>query len=156
MYYLKYDLDEYVEEPSSLIAIHTVVEDFRLAYHINKCCDIQFKRNHNLYVPQLKTTVRGLIWENEWKEEVWYLLSNKLNSKEELNLQLTIKTLFEKKKYNDQFLLPEFKLVDYFIKTPKNSMSEKSIKRIQNLPEVEMVYVIPDTLIKSSQNLIFD
>lgn len=156
MRYLKLDLNDYIEDTYSIIAIHTVMEDFKLAYYINNLCNTEFKRSHNLYNAQLKTTIRGLIWENDLEEEVWYLLTNKLSPKKETNLQLVMDSLSDKNKNIKQFLLPEFKLVDYFIKVPKSSIADKFIKKIKTLSGIEMIYIIPDTIIKSNQNLIFD
>ena len=156
MNYKKHNLGKSVEEESfSLIAIHTSIEDFQLAYFINQNCATQFKRDHNLYSSHLKTNVNGMVWENSWDEETyWRLFPNKYVDEKSSSQQPNL--LFEENYFIEQYILPEFKQVNYFIKKPEDTTNSLFIKKIQELPEVQIAYSIAEKAIKSTKNIIFD
>jgi len=56
----------------------------------------------------------------------------------------------------EQYLLPEFKQVTYFIKKPEDPTNSLFVKKIQELPEVQIAYSIAEKAIKSTKNIIFD
>tara|TARA_B100000768_G_scaffold97833_1_gene91246 strand:- start:116 stop:592 length:477 start_codon:yes stop_codon:yes gene_type:complete len=156
MNYKKHHLGKSVEEESfSLIAIHTSIEDFQLAYFINQSCATQFKRDHDLYSSHLKRNVNGLIWKNSWDEETyWHLFPNKYVDEKSSSQQANL--LFEEDYFIEQYVLPEFKQVNYFIKKPEDTTNSLFIKKIQELPEVQIAYSIAEKAIKSTKNIIFD
>ncbi len=156
MTYKKHHLGKSVEEESfSLIAIHTSIEDFQLAYFINQRCATQFKRDYNLYSSHLKRNVNGMVWENSWDEETyWHLFPNKYVDEQRSSEQPRL--LFEENYFIEQYLLPEFKQVTYFIKKPEDTTNSLFVKKIQELPEVQIAYSIAEKAIKSTKNIIFD
>ena len=156
MTYKKHHLGKSVEEESfSLIPIHTSIEDFQLAYFINQSCATQFKRDHNLYSSHLKRNVNGMVWENSWDEETyWHLFPNKYVNEKRSSEQPSL--LFEENYFIEQYLLPEFKQVTYFIKKPEDPTNSLFVKKIQELPEVQIAYSIAEKAIKSTKNIIFD
>lgn len=157
MNYKKHHLEKTIEEESfSLIAIHTSVEDFQLAYFINQNCSTFFKRNHDLYSSHLKTNVKGMIWENSWDEEShWHLFSNKY-AKSKKNSNQDSELFFEESITMKQYVLPEFRQVNYFIKKPEDIASESLLNKIKNMPEIQFAYSISEENIKSHKNIIFD
>jgi len=157
MSYKKHHLKKTIEEESfSLIAIHTSIEDFQLAYFINQNCSTFFKRNHDLYSSHLKTNVKGMIWENSWDEEsYWHLFSNKyINYKKNLNQASEL--FFEKSINMEQYILPEFRQVNYFIKRPEEITNDSLINKIKSMPEIQLAYSVSEESIKSHKNIIFD
>ena len=156
MKYKKYQLEETFEESFSLIAIHSSLEDFQLAYFINKNCATYFKRNHDLYSPYLKQCLKGLVWKNDHdKENHWHLFSNKYEGKTEDSKQVS-QLFFGEKLELEQFVLPEFKLVNYFIKKPGDISNETFIYKLKEVSEIQIAYSIPEKNIKSYQNIIFE
>lgn len=157
MSYKKYNLGKSIEEESfSLIAIHASIEDFQLAYFINKNCNTRFKRKHNLFSNHLKKKINALVWENSWDEETfWYLFPNKYEASKTITTN-NPDLLFENETQMDLYILPELKQVDYFIKIPNNKIDIVYLKKIKELPEIQTAYNIHEDSLKSSKNLIFN
>jgi hypothetical protein len=152
----KHHLGSLIEEESfSLIAIHTSLEDFQLAYFINQKCATRFKRNHSIYSSHLKRSVDVMIWENSWNEETyWYLFANRYVKEQKTNSEQ--RSLFEDEILTEHYLLPELKHVNYFIKKPDEETNNSLLKKIQTLSEIQIAYCIPEKDIKSTKNIIFD
>ena len=53
-------------------------------------------------------------------------------------------------------LMKDLPKVDYFLKTPENSLTASCLSTIQTINEVEMAYKIIDPKVKLNPNLIFD
>lgn len=158
MSYKKYNLGKSIEvESFSLIAIHASIEDFQLAYFINKNCNTRFKRKHNLFSSHLKKEINALVWENSWDEETfWYLFSNKYESSKTMTTN-NPGLLFENENQMDLYIIPELKQVDYFIKIPNNNNNNNFYtKKIKELPEIQTAYNIHEDSLNSSKNLIFN
>ena len=157
MSYKKYNLGKSIEEESfSLIAIHASIEDFQLAYFINKNCNTRFKRKHNLFSNHLKKEINALVWENSWDEETfWYLFPNKHEASKTRTTN-NPDLLFENETQMDLYILPELKQVDYFIKIPNNKIDNVYLKKIKELPEIQTAYNIHEDSLRSSKNLIFN
>ena len=154
----KYNLGKSIEEEFfSLIAIHASIEDFQLAYFINKNCNTRFKRKHNLFSSHLKKEINALVWENSWDEETfWYLFSNKYESSKTMTTN-NPGLLFENENQMDLYIIPELKQVDYFIKIPNNNNNNNFYtKKIKELPEIQTAYNIHEDSLNSSKNLIFN
>ena len=158
MSHKKYNLGKSIEEEFfSLIAIHASIEDFQLAYFINKNCNTRFKRKHNLFSSHLKKEINALVWENSWDEEVfWYLFSNKYEASKTMTTN-NPGLLFENENQMDLYIIPELKQVDYFIKIPNNNNNNNFYtKKIKELPEIQTAYNIHEDSLNSSKNLIFN
>ncbi|MGB2152972.1 MAG: IPExxxVDY family protein [Flavobacteriaceae bacterium] len=127
MSYKKYNLGKSIEEESfSLIAIHASIEDFQLAYFINKNCNTRFKRKHNLFLNHLKQEINALVWENSWDEETfWYLFPNKYEASKTITTN-NPDLLFENETQMDLYILPELKQTAY-------NIHEDSLKSSKNL-----------------------
>ncbi|MDG1263601.1 MAG: IPExxxVDY family protein [Flavobacteriaceae bacterium] len=157
MNYKKLNLGKSIEEESfSLIAIHTSIEDFQLAYFINKNCNTRFKRTHHLFSSHLKKEIMALVWENSWDEETfWYLFPNRYDALKKIKKN-NPGLLFENETHMELYILPEFKQVDYFIKIPNYNSNDFYLKKIKELAEIQTAYSIHEDSIKSSKNLIFN
>ena len=96
-----------------------------------------------------------MVWENSWDEETyWHLFPNKYVDEKKSSEQPNL--LFEENYFIEQYILPEFKQVKYFIKKPEDTTNSLFIKKIQELPEVQIAYSIAEKAIKSTKNIIFD
>lgn len=156
------DLDEFDEIDYYLMAIHTSLEDYRLAYFINKNLPINLSKSKNEIHAQTKegeaNFSRFYYYDSE-KTISWNLIQNKneiisvssndfqnLFSNETSEVSTTI------------HLLPEFKKVDFFLKI-ENSEEAVDFSEIQqhlnSIESIAAVYAVDTNKIKSKNNLIF-
>ena len=114
----KLHIDEFDEVDYELIAIHTSLEDFRLAYFLNQKLPILLSKSESEIQINIKegvTFFSRFIYENTNNDSCWSLVQNK-NEVTTLtnnnNQNLFGESSFEVA--TKAFLLPELKKVDYF------------------------------------------
>ncbi|WP_299121563.1 IPExxxVDY family protein [uncultured Winogradskyella sp.] len=155
----KLQVDDFYDDTYKLIAIHCGLEDYRLAYLLNKNLDLNLKRKvEDLDFKYLKSSYSIFEWENELEYVRWNLISN-VCKKEEDGLYST-GTLFETnhkvlKTFN---LISEYKNVDYFIKISdeiKNVSERLILNKLHSIPQIITSYTVDPLKIKSKDHLIF-
>ncbi len=153
----KIQINDFVSDDYELIAVHSSLDDYKLAYMLNKELGIQLSKNLayvEIAIPEGKSAFSNYIFDDEKNDVVWTLIENKttiINS----NKQTT--SLFEQVDIT-VFLLPEFKKADYLIKIENIDYgfdSESIIEKIQEIKNVTTAYAIDITNLKSKNNLIF-
>lgn len=155
-------LDEVFDEAYKLIAIHCSVEEYKLAFLLNKHLNLRLSRSRKDIDFQIKGM--GILFalykfEDLPKYCTYYLVSNV--SKAEFRSAANSNSLFGEKELTlkKNYLLPEFKKVDFFLKIEEeiNGVSEKLLlEKIKEIPQVSLAYSIEYHQIKSKENLIFD
>ena len=158
----KLHLDEFDEIDYQLIAIHTSLEDYRLAFYINQKlpvvlkksdCDIQIKNKEG------ETQFTRFSFEDEKTIVTWDLIQNKneVIQQRKINTQnLFSNTTMEVA--TKVYLLPEFKKVDFFLKIDNNQDVVNALKiqlLLNTIDNVSTVYQVSTNQIKSKNNLIF-
>ncbi len=139
-----------------LIAIKSVLEDYRFAYYLNNTFDLQFKKEDfslNFSSDNGEFPVFG--FENMLTNTYWNLIVNKQVIEKKVNPNVF--SLFEEIS-NTYILIPEEKTVDYFIKIESDfSKKEKEIliKKINTIHKVITSYEINPNDLKSKEILIF-
>jgi hypothetical protein len=158
----KLDFGEFDEIDYHLIAIHTSLEDYRLAYFINQMLPINLGKNKNeiqINIKEGETKFSRFYYYDAEKAISWNLIQNKnevIQQKNEnsqnlfsnINLEVSTKV----------YLLPEFKKVDYFLKIEnmEETMDFLKIQSILNTIEnITTAYSVETNKIKSKNNLIF-
>lgn len=154
-------LDDIFEDVScTLIAIHCAIEDYRLAYLLNKYLDITLTRKpDDLDFDKGNTKYAVFEYEDKKKLIMWNLVSN--ICKIETDSQLVQQSLFSThhkviKTYN---LIPEYRKVNYFLKIDNefnNSKEKQIINNLLKIPQIAMAYNVDMSLLKSKEHLIFD
>ena len=150
------DLEDFCEEEYSLIGIHTTLEDYKLAYLLNKQLKISFKKaNFNLDFENKKNNASFSIFEytNIKYDFELFLISNSI--KEEKKSTLSGLPLFTETK---TYLIPEKKNIDFFIKISGDIQYEfitEAIKKIKEVNQVITSYQIDKNTLKSKDSLIF-
>jgi hypothetical protein len=157
----KLHLEEFDEIDYQLIAIHSSLEDYRLAYYINQNLPINLKKeNCNIQISNKEgeTQFTRFVFEDS-KDIAWNLVQNKndvfvpsQNSNQGLFAETNNK--FSTKIY----LIPEFKKVDYFLKIENGEVNidvSKITNCIKKIDRVSTVYAVEVEKIKSKNNLIF-
>ena len=152
--------EEFDEVDYELIAIHTSLEDYRLAYFLNQKLPILLSKNKN----EIQVTSKDgaaffsrFIFENPEKDSYWNLIQNK--NEVVLNSNETNQNLFENTMMSvatKVFVLPEMKKVDFFLKIENPEVAtDQIIKKINSIKSLSAAYSVETNLIKSKNNLIF-
>ena len=110
-------VDDFDDDMYALIAIHCSIEDFRLAYLLNKALQIKLERSENdIDFDYLKASYPIFEWEDKQRQMTWNLVAN--ICKREEDGFVSSGSLFELpyKKLTSFNLIPEMAQVDYFLK----------------------------------------
>ena len=158
----KLDLDEFDEIDYYLIAIHTTLEDYRLAYFINQHLPINLSKSKEeiqISIKEGETQFSRFYFNDEDNFISWNLIQNKnevIGQKEIINQDLFSNSSQEVA--TKVFLLPELKKVDYFLKIESDEDDVKItdiIRKLKTIKSLSTVYVVDTETIKSKNNLIF-
>ena len=159
---LKLDIDECEELDFHLLAIHTSLEDFRLAYFLNQKLQLNLSKNNDEVKIKNKegnTFFSRFTFEDIKNDVFWNLIENE--NEITLKQNNTNQGLFAESENaftTKDFLLPEYKKVNYFLKidAPKESVIPTEIvTQIKSIDKISTVYFIDLENIKSKNNLIF-
>lgn len=152
--------DEFDEIDYELIAIHTSLEAYRLAYFLNQKLPILLSKNSTTIALNSKsgeTHFSRYSYEDSEKENYWNLIQNKneisiKNSTDSQNLFSNSTVEMTTKIY----LVPEMKKVDYFLKVENATISVDEITyKINKIKSISAVYTVNSPQMKSKNNLIF-
>jgi len=159
---LKLTMEELYVDEYQLIAIHTSLEDYRLAYFLNQSLSIKLKKcedNLNVKSKKGESNFSRFEYENDDLCHTWNLIENKIN------ISNVVVDLVDDLFSNNQnlfttntFLLPEFKNVDFLLKINKDEVIDlipNYISKINAIEKITMVYAIENHKIKTKNNLIF-
>lgn len=140
----------------SLIAIHTALEDYKLAYLLNKQLSLFLeKASFSLDFQKKNISTSYTVYEFEDKklDNTWFLISN------------IFKTKMKPKKielFNESetqlYLIPEKKKVDFFLKLDDRILNDHIsdvIEKINQIPQIITSYIIKTNTLKSKDFLIF-
>ncbi|OAD46383.1 IPExxxVDY family protein [Polaribacter atrinae] len=150
------EMDEFCEEEYSLIGIHSTLEDYKLAYLLNKNLNTRFykaKEDLEFVIEEKKASFSIYNYENIEYDYVWFLITNSYRTENQTasnELLLTSETI--------TYLIPEKKKVDFFIKICGDIEYEfvmKTLNRIKSIENVITAYSIDKNTLKSKDFLIF-
>ena len=151
--------DVFDESVFTLIAIHCSIEDYRLAYLLNKFLGINLcRKRFDLDFKNGKSAYSIYNWEDKKQLIDWNLVSNicKTNDYTQVNSGLLFETTQSiTKTYH---LLPELKTVNYLLKIDDelNLVKEKYIiNTVLSIPQIATAYTIDQNQLRSKDNLIF-
>lgn len=141
-------------EAFELIALHSTLEDYAMAYMLNQEGSLKLKR-----VSKDQNLGDGISFPTfEWVDEIgdsqYTLFAN--HCRMEQNHKAN--GLFDEATATvTHHLIEERKEVDYFLKidTDQADLTEQMIKKFNGLPNVVTVYKIDADTLKSKKNLIF-
>ncbi|GAA4935542.1 hypothetical protein GCM10023314_04830 [Algibacter agarivorans] len=155
----KLNLDDAFDEVLyTLIGMHCTLEDYRLAYLLNKHLGIALIRTSDLDYNNGKASYSIYEWEDEKQLVTWSLVSN--ISKTETLQQIDYKSLFDTQQniIKTSHLLTEYKTVNYFLKIDSEFSFSKEkyiLDSILNISQIATAYSIDSSQLKSKDNLIF-
>lgn len=149
-------IDDFCEDSYSLIGIHTTLEDYKLAFLLNRELKTRFKRADFSLDFQKENNLASYSvysYKNEEYEFEWYLIANSFvqQQKEQTGmLSLTTQT--------KDYLIPEERRVDFFLKLVGDNNDKfiaSTIQRIKKINQVIASYAIDTNKLKSKEFLIF-
>lgn len=151
--------DVFEESNCTLIGIHCSLEDYRLAYLLNKNLLINLARTKkDLDYNNGKAMYSIYKWQDHKQFLTWNLVSNicKTTDYQKENPQ----SLFETNQSvtKTYYLLPELKHVNYFMKIEEALHASKEkhiINTLLGIPQIATAYTIDVSQLKSKENLIF-
>lgn len=147
---------DFYEDEYTLIGIHTTLEDYKLAYLLNKSLTIQLqqiKEGLDFDDKKMNTSFSLFNYRNNAEEFDWFLIANstkKEMEKTKSDLQLETEVT--------SYLIPEKKKVDFFIKITGEQTGffiANTIKKIKNIEQIITSYLIDKNSLKSKDFLTF-
>ena len=149
----KYFLRDDITCDFGLIAIHSVIEGFSLAYILNKTLKGKFKRSFSNEIIN-SANFEFFKWEIKKENIDCSLISNQKKIKSKIKKSNTSLFFFEETKKVS--LIDSLENVDYFIKINSGLEINFVVEKIKSLPEIILSYIINNKKIKSKFNLIID
>ena len=145
--------EEFFVDSFELIALHSNLEPYAMAYYLNQFAGLKLKRAEddleigNIFFPLYE-------WKDTLKDQEWFLMGNKVMLEEEGDNS----GLFESGSIvRSHYLIAEKKKINYILKL--NWADDHEISRalevIRNVPKVSMAYSLDIDDLKSKRNLIF-
>ncbi len=150
-------IDDFEEIDYELIAIHTSLEDYRLAYFLNQQLPILLSRSKTeiqISNKQGTTSFSRFIYEDSDSDSFWSLIQNRnvISSSDDESADLFLNMQFA----SNVYLLPEFKKADYFLKIENSEKSaEAIIDELLSIKQIAALYSVDISKLKNKNNLIF-
>lgn len=152
-------IDDFDSADYTLIAIHSSLEDYRLAYFVNRQLEIKLERcPKDIGVKQKGDLAffSRYTFEDPYQDSAWNLIRNKDSV---AITQTNTASLFAGQDYSmstSVYFIPELKTADYVLKIDNAEQAEAEI--VQNLLMVKHIataYKVDHYKLKSKNNLIF-
>ncbi|MEM9077740.1 MAG: IPExxxVDY family protein [Bacteroidota bacterium] len=146
-------IEAYYDDDFQLIAIHSGLEDFSLAYALNNFCGLRLQRTENDLSYQENLSFSMFDWEDQINQNYWVLFSNTCDQEIGISEGLFFNDVFQRTNY----LISEQKEVDYFLRMDTEDMTIRDtiLKTINTIPNIVTAYSIDPNALKSKNNLIF-
>ena len=142
----KLDYDDFLDDDFELLAIHTSLESYRLAYFMNTTFNIQFKRT------EVIEDFDFYEFNDEKNQSLWNLVGNKAFI-ENTAISKNKESIFFESPKSRIFLLPEYKKVDYFLKIENSICNTKKLMlKMNDIPQIITTFAVDVTALKSKNN----
>ena len=146
--------DDFYDESFALVAVHTTLQDYRLAYGLNQGLNLKLKRARKNFDLAEHKSFPYFEWEDVKRDIFWVLISN-YSCEQQL---LVNNDLFQNEAtFIKPRLIPEYKDVDYLLKIESENLGnvDEFVKKIASLPQIMASYEVKTDKLKSKNNLIF-
>lgn len=157
----KIQIDDFISIDYQLVAVHSPLEDYRLAYFINQKLAVSFEKSDKdigIQIPEGKSHFTRFVFDDEENELYWNLIPNKTKV---VTRETKATSLFKETGLDvttNIFLIPELKKADYIIKIENTDDFfdvDKLIDELLAIKQVTTAYKIDMNKLKSKNNLIF-
>jgi hypothetical protein len=155
-------IDDFVTVDYKLIAIHSSLEDYRLAYFMNRELSILLEKCLNdiwVTIHEGESCFSRFIFEDPGNDSAWNLIQNRNRITTMQNITTT--SLFDETGLpieTSVFLMPELKMVDYVLKIenmPASFEVDTVVEKLLSIRQIATAYNIDHKKLKSKNNLIF-
>ncbi|AXG74001.1 IPExxxVDY family protein [Flavobacterium arcticum] len=159
----KLQIDDFVTIDYELIAIHSSIEDYRLAYFINQNLHLLLEKSRkdiSVKSAKAESCFSRFIFEDADTDITWNLIQNKSSTTvaQQKNVPISLFSEAEIDITTSSHLLPELKKVDYILKVenkPSFFMPSTLINKLLGIKHITTAYTIEHNKLKSKNNLIF-
>ena len=155
----KLNIQDFNEIDYNLIAIHTTLEDYHLAFLINSQLNISLKRDKEDVISQTEFGEVGFskfTFEDEKCALFWSLIQNQ--KWVETSPSRDDYLIFGEPQKHKVFFLNEIKNVDYFLKIEEVETVDEAVEisnRIQEIDKVIAAFIVDTDRLKAKNHLIF-
>lgn len=147
---------DFPEENFRLLAINSSLEDYKIAFEINRVTGAQFRRvKKDIDLPKKNACFSRYTWYDTKTKSTYDLFSNKFKQKSH-KVNTVVPLLFEEPSIKKVYLLPEFDNADYFIKGKNMEMLDLFKNKFDAISDIILIGLISHETIKNNLNLIFD
>lgn len=148
--------DNFYDDSFLLVALHSTLEDYAVAYGLNRVLKAKFKRNQTDFDLSENRSFPYYSWEDNLNYRYWVLVANHSTKKEQI---ANNNDLFQNEStYSTPKLIPELKEVDYFLKIEDDDETmdgEEIVRKLTGMPKIMASYEVDINKLKSRNNLIF-
>lgn len=150
--------DDFYDDSYALIAIHSSLDSYRLAYLLNGLLGIQLQRLRKDLVLYEEAPFEVFEAFEEKADLLWHLVANK--TAVELERHTEVPDIFGSPSgTRTYFVLPEYSKVDHLLKIDDGEGGLEQVaevlKKVKSLPEVITAYELNTDQVRSKNNLIF-
>ncbi|MBL0685426.1 IPExxxVDY family protein [Aquimarina mytili] len=156
-------LDTLDDDDYELIAIHSSIASYRLAFLLNKNLNLNLfrkKKDINFEYDDITASFPLYQYHDHFQYNTYSLLGNKFGTKtvpeKPVSEGLFVNT---EDSYTVKHLIPELKKVDYFLKieTEASNFSSKTLlTQMLSISQIITAYSVEYAVLKSKNNLIFE
>ena len=155
-------LDDVYDFDFSLVAIHCSLEQYRLAFLINKYASLRLMSSDDVsfYLKNVHYQFGTMRYEDSKNYLNYTLIANNYQLKYE---QVAANTDLFAESHSEHFktlnLVPEVKNADFLLKIESDgdaNFIKKLLNQLNNIPQVITAYAVEVSNLKSKQNLIFE
>lgn len=153
-------VDDFYDDSFLLLAVHCRLEDYRLAFILNKHLELRLvRKEQDLDYNYFAASYAIYEWEDSKLDTVWNLVANSCKRQE--NSIQSSGSLFENQLVitKTNYLVPELKKAEFLIKISNENQrldEKKILKTIQAIPQIITVYSADLDKIRSKEHLIFN
>lgn len=134
-----------------LYAIHSNLEDYAMAYHLNLACGLRLRRSAEDVALARQMAFPCFQWDDRAHYREWTLFCNQAAG----TVESAPDGLFPAEQGQQQhYLVPEKKTVDYFLKLEGEAADPDILESLRNIPKVITAYGLEPSALKSKRNLI--
>jgi hypothetical protein len=152
-------VDEF-DEDYSLIALHCKIEDYRLAYMLNRCLSTRLRRKaEDLDFTGSNASFSVFEWKDPTFQTDWYLIKNRCCVESDTTISEGLFSQTQDKSVVIHQLMGDHPSVDYFIKIDANGgvVDDTTVlKKIQSLEKISTSYSVDTSQLKTKAHLIFN